>query len=229
MTDLDHPILFQSPDLVVVDKPPGLPSTGLTLEDENCLQFRLMRHFGQMVWAVHQLDADTSGVNIFALVRQQVAVVKQRMEASTGRKQYLAICHGEVEPDSQEVDLPIGFLDSEQTRLGIADSGRPARSQISVLERKNGFSALQVRIFTGRTHQIRIHLSHLDHPLVGEYWYRSKPCTLWPRQALHAASVQFEDGMSPEGFAAPLAADLQELSRKLGFTGSWLRTSDSND
>ncbi|MFH0944483.1 MAG: RNA pseudouridine synthase [Planctomycetota bacterium] len=229
MTDLAQTILFQSPDLVVIDKPPGLPTTGITLEDENCLQFHLMRHFGRMVWAVHQLDADTSGVNIFTLVRRQVAVVKKRMEAPSGVKEYLAFCHGEAEFDCKDVDLPIGFLDSERTQLGITASGRPARSQVSVLERKNGFSALKVRIFTGRTHQVRIHLSHLNHPLVGEYWYRPKPCTLWPRQALHAASVRFEDGLSPEGFAAPLAADLQELGRKLGFTGSWLRTSGSND
>jgi len=144
-------------------------------------------------------------------------------------KEYVAYCHGEVPFEARDVEEPIGFLDAERTRLGVTASGRAARTRITLLERKSGFSALRIRIFTGRTHQIRIHMSYLGHPLVGEYWYREEPCTLWPRQALHARSVRFVDGLSPQGFVAPLAADLLELGGMLGFQGSWLRPSGSND
>ena len=224
LADLEHRLICVEDDLVAVDKPAGIPSTGLSLDDERCLQFWLMRRVDRMVWAAHQLDADTSGVNLFTLSKQQVARQKARMEAPTGVKSYLAVCHGEPEFDEIEVDQPIGFLDREKSRLGITSAGRPARSQFRVKERKNGFSALEVRIFSGRTHQIRIHLACLAHPLVGEFWYRSEPCTRWPRQALHAASLRFEDGLNPPEFRAPLASDLRVLSAELGFTGDWLRS-----
>lgn len=222
LADLERRLIFTGDDLVAVDKPAGIPSTGLDLEDQCCLQFWLMRHFDRMVWAVHQLDADTSGVNLFTLSKRQVAHQKARMEAPTGVKTYLAICHGEPGFDEIEVNQPIGFLDREETRLGITAAGRPARSRFRVRERKNGFSALEVRIYTGRTHQIRIHLSHLGHPLVGEFWYRPEPCTRWPRQALHALSLRFEDGSQPRELRAELAPDLRELSAALGFGGDWL-------
>jgi len=224
LADLDRRLIFAGEDLVAVDKPPGIPSTGLALDDPRCLQFWLMRRFDRMVWAVHQLDADTSGVNLFTLSRRQVARQKARMEAPTGVKTYLAICHGEPAFDTIEVDQPIGFLDPEKTRLGIVDSGRKARSRFQVRARHNGYSALEVRIFNGRTHQIRIHLAHLSHPLVGECWYRSEPCTRWPRQALHAASLRFLDGANPREFRAPLAEDLRKLSAELGFRGNWQRS-----
>ncbi|MBI4881434.1 MAG: RluA family pseudouridine synthase [Planctomycetes bacterium] len=210
--------LYEEGGLVVVDKPAGIPSTGLSLDDPRCLQFWLMRHFGGMVWAVHQLDADTSGVNVFARAKALVAAMKTRMAAATGVKRYFAVCHGAPDFDEKEIDAPIGFLDAEETRLGVTPSGKSARSLVTVLERSGAFAALSVRIFTGRTHQIRIHLAHAGHPLVGEARYRAPPCVLLRRQALHATAMRFADGLEPAAFVAPLPADLRELLVRLGFS-----------
>ncbi len=210
--------LYEDGGLVVVDKPAGIPSTGLALDDPRCLQFWLMRHYGGMIWAVHQLDADTSGVNVFAREKALVAAMKARMTAPTGVKTYFAVCHGSPAFEQREIDAPIGFLDAEETRLGVLQGGKSARSLVTVLERSGPFAALSVRIFTGRTHQIRIHLAHAGHPLVGEAWYRAPPCSLTPRQALHAAALRFEDGLEPAAFVAPLPADLRELLARLGFS-----------
>lgn len=215
LTDLESRFLHHADGLLAVDKPAGIPTSGLQLDDPRCLQFWLMRHFGDMVWAIHQLDADTSGVNLFATDKKVAAHTQRRMAAQTAAKTYLAICHGAVDLDEQEIDRPIGFLDAERKLLGVTEAGRPARSRVTVLDRSDAHSLLRVRIFTGRTHQIRIHLASLGHPLVGECWYRDPPCKLTERQALHAWSIRFEDGEEPGGLQAPVPADLGLLARAM--------------
>jgi 23S rRNA pseudouridine1911/1915/1917 synthase len=209
-------LLYEGEGLVVVSKPPGISCSGLAMTDPNCLQYRLMQYYGARVWTVHQLDADTSGVNLYALRRAVAADAQQRMHGGGAVKKYLALCHGAPEFETVEVDAPIGFVDEQQRCLGVTPRGRAARSQVTVLARHGQFAALDIRIFTGRTHQIRIHLSHLGHPLVGEHWYIDKPCDLSPRQALHAAGLRFTDGREPRQFDAPWPADLAEVAQRLG-------------
>lgn len=217
LEDLGARILFHAAGgLLAVDKPAGIPSTGLALDDPRCLQYWLMRRFGAMVFAIHQLDADTSGVNLFTLERRQVAEIKRRMTAATGVKSYLAICHGRPAPDAIEIDRRIGFLDAGRRHLGVTESGKPARTAVRVLDRGERFSLLDVRLFTGRTHQIRIHLAAIGHPLLGECWYRRPPCAEAPRQALHARSIRFEDGLEPAAFTAPLPDDFRAMARSVG-------------
>jgi 23S rRNA-/tRNA-specific pseudouridylate synthase len=216
MDDVRPAILFREDGLVAVDKPAGLASTGRDLDDPDCLQSWLIERTGRMVWAVHQLDADTSGVILFVERKRLVAELAQRLRHPGSRKVYLAICHGVPAFERKMVDARVGALAGDSPRrLGVTPSGRAARSRVVVVDRTQDAALVQVAIATGRTHQIRIHLASLGHPLVGERIYRDPPSELHPRHALHASSLTL--GGSPRQlFHAPFPADLERLARSLG-------------
>jgi len=210
--ELERRILFEGGGVIAVDKPWGLPSTGRGLDDDDCLQFALMQRHGAMVWAVHQLDADTSGVNLFVCSRGLVPHWQQRMQFPNGTKTYLAIVHGKVDFDERRIEAPIGVVSETPSRqLGVVVGGQRAATVVHVLDRSRTAGLLRVRIETGRTHQIRIHLGSLGHPLFGEDWYREPKCSAHPRQALHAWRVEFGDDESPQSIESPLPEDLRTL------------------
>jgi 23S rRNA-/tRNA-specific pseudouridylate synthase len=215
--ELEARILYEDDGLVVIDKPWGIPSTGRDLDDPDSVQFALMQRHGSMTWAVHQLDADTSGINVFVRRKELVAQWKQRMTFPNGCKTYLAMVHGVPEFDFKRVDKAIGVISRNPTRqLGILESGQPCVSELSVIARGSSHSLLEISIETGRTHQIRIHLSSLGHPLVGEEWYRQTKCCLHPRQALHAWKLEMQDAALPDRLHCPLPGDLRQLMKNLG-------------
>lgn len=215
MIGLEARLLAVEEGLVAVDKPAGISSIGLSLDDPDCLQHHLMRRFGAMVWGVHQLDKDTSGVNLFVLEKRLVEVCRRRMTPPVGEKRYLALCAGRPREDEFAIDLPLGPIDAEGTRLGVTAAGRAARTNVRVRAIGDDAAALDVRLETGRTHQIRIHLAHVGHPLLGEYWYRASPCPRAPRQMLHARSLTL-GGPAPRRFVAPYPTDLLEVAAAAG-------------
>ncbi len=212
------PIVRDAAGVVVIDKPSGLPSTGLSLDDPDCAQWQLERTRRRRVWAAHQLDADTSGLNVFVERRSLVPVWQERLRWPNATKTYLAIVHGTPGSDHFSVDAPIGPLDSTGRRLGVSSRGRVAQTDFAVLARSGAFALLTAVLRTGRTHQVRIHLAHAGHPLVGEEWYRDPPCALHGRQALHAWRLDFADALEPTALRAPLAPDLVALAERLGLT-----------
>lgn len=206
--------------VLVADKPPGLPATGRDRDDHDSLEHLLARHAGRTVWAVHQLDADTSGVIVFVTRKSLVAPWAQRL-ASHADKQYLAICHAVPAFDVLEVNAPIGPTGNRTPpwwRISRADDegARAATSRLRVVDRGVKHSLIEVTLVTGRTHQARLHLAHVGHPLVGEKVYRTPPCTEHSRHALHAHAIRFRDGEQPAAFVAPLPADLRTLAARLG-------------
>lgn len=214
--ELERRILCEREGLLAVDKPWGLPSTGRRLDDPDCLQFALMQRYGEMVWAVHQLDADTSGVNLFVRTKALVPLWQRRMRHPNGEKTYLAIVHGRVGLDEQRIEAPIGVLREKPSRqLGVTDDGQRAVTHLRVLDRTADASLLRVRIETGRTHQIRIHLASIGHPLYGEDWYCAAACREHPRQVLHAWRLSFADAGEPRSIESPWPEDLRALTEHL--------------
>lgn len=212
--DIESRILYEKDGLLAVNKPHDIPTSGKNLDDDDALQYWLIQREGAMVWAVHQLDADTTGVNVFTTRKKLVGKLQKALAHPETEKRYLALVHGTPEWDQIKCEEPIGKVDARN--MGITPEGKNASSVITVLEKVDVFSLVEVKIKTGRTHQIRIHLSHLGFPLVGEEWYCDPPCTLHPRQALHALEVCFADSALPN-FKAPLAEDFIVLAKRLGF------------
>lgn len=204
-------ILYDEKGLVVVDKPPGLPTTGRDLDEPACVQHLLMRRLGAKVWAVHQLDKDTSGVNLFVTRRSLVETWAKRL--AQGTKTYLAVCHGAPGWEEKRVDLPLAYSARRGRQVPRKD-GKPATTRFRVLARAEGFSLVEARIATGRTHQVRVHLAHLGHPLVGERLYRRPPSELSPRHLLHAFRVTLP--VRPSEIVAPPTPDFLEWCARLG-------------
>ncbi|MFP4517683.1 MAG: dephospho-CoA kinase [Desulfovibrionales bacterium] len=241
--------LYTDTDLVVVDKPAGLvvhPAPGL---DEHTLVNRLLYHFPQVAQQtgprpgiVHRLDKDTSGLMVVALKEEVRQRLSRDFAARNVDKEYLAIVHGTPVKDTGEIDLPIGRDPRHKTRMAVVHKGgRSARSRYRVLAgfQTGEWSLLKVQIFTGRTHQIRVHLSALGHPIVGDTLYggriraQAHPRTrglsrLASRQMLHAFRLKFfhpGDGRSMD-MSAPPPRDfrrflfvLDQRCQKVGITG----------
>lgn len=218
--DLEYRIVHEEGGVVVVDKPALLPSTGRKLDDRRCLQWAMIeRNHGDMVWAVHQLDTGTSGLNVFVTKKSLVPVWQERLRAATARKRYLGIIHGRLPKAQVTVDEPIGWTGAPPNRRwGIARKGKHARSHFQELGASSdgSSSVISVRIETGRTHQIRVHLEHLGLALVGEPYYCSPPCEALPRVALHAWKLRFTDGVAPDRFEAAVPEDLRALALACG-------------
>ena len=207
--DIRDRVLFEQDGLIVLNKPAGLASTGRTLEDPNCAQHLLMASYRRMIWAVHQLDAQTSGINLFVRRKSGVDLWTQRLKKE-GDKRYVAICHGVMPFERRTVTHPLDWI-PELKKRGVSAEGQSAHSEVEVLARGEGASMVLVKLVTGRTHQIRIHLAAEGHPLLGESRYGPSVCEEHPRHALHAISLRIGD----HHFKAPLPEDLIRLAAKL--------------
>lgn len=214
--ELERRVLHDASGLLVVDKPPGLPTSGRNLDDPDCLQHALIKRHGDMVWAVHQLDADTSGLNVFVSDKRLVAIWKDRMAFPNGRKTYQAIVHGRASFEAKRIDSPIGVVSTDPVReLGVTDGGKRAVTEVRCLARGADASLLEVQIETGRTHQIRIHLASIGHPVIGDDWYGGRESSAHPRQALHAWRLEFRDGEPNPSFECGLPEDMLGLAAQV--------------
>jgi len=196
------PILHEEDEILVVDKPPGLPSTGRDLDDPDCVQWKVQKQVGHPLWAVHQLDKDTSGALLFARHKRWVESWQKKLKA--GSKVYQAIVHGSPPWERMVVDAPLA---RRGKLMRVDPEGKPAKTTLSVSIRGSEHALIEARIHTGRTHQVRVHLAHLGHPLVGEKVYRNPPCDLAPRHALHAWRLK----IAGRTIEAPLPADMREM------------------
>jgi 23S rRNA pseudouridine1911/1915/1917 synthase len=218
-------VVYEDVHLLVVDKPAGLvvhPGSG---NPRGTLQNALLRHAPQTAGVprsgiVHRLDKDTSGLLVVAkTLPAQVALVRQ-LQARTVRREYLALVHGEVQHDG-EVEAAIGRHPVSRTRMAVVPAGRPARTHYRALERFTGLTLLRLALETGRTHQIRVHMQSIGHPLVGDPVYGQRcvsascpaPAVAFSRQALHAATLGLvhPDSGANLRWTAPLPADMELL------------------
>ena len=225
--DIALNIMFEDDSILVTNKPAGLvvhPGSG---NWEGTLLNALLHHAPQLdqiprAGIVHRLDKDTSGLLVVAkTLTAQTALVRQ-LQARTVQREYYALVHGEVERAGM-VDAPMGRHPTQRTKMAIMEDGKPAVTHYSVAERFPGCTLLRCKLETGRTHQIRVHLASIRHPLVGDSIYikGAQKCPLrlrailavFPRQALHAAQLGLEHPVTGEWleWQAPLPEDMAQL------------------
>lgn len=194
-------IVYEDADLMVVNKPAGLvvhPAAGHwsgTLLN-GLLAYNAVASSLPRAGIVHRLDKDTSGLMVVAKTRMAMDALVRLIAAREVHREYLAVAHGTWrEPLTLDVDRPIGRDPVHRLRmavLGAASAGaKPARTTVRVLEQVDGAVLVSCQLHTGRTHQIRVHMGSLGHPLVGDGLYGGRPLFGLERQALHATWLRF--------------------------------------
>lgn len=221
--DIKLDIVYEDADLLLLNKAPGLAviPRGRNSKDPtlaNGVSFYWMRQGASCLFRpINRLDKDTSGLILIGKSRYAHQAVFQQMKQGVLRRTYLAVVKGAPPHDSGCIDLPIAHLDPDNSALrSVDESGKPAVTYYTVLRRKDGSSLLSLTLGTGRTHQIRVHLSHLECPLFGDTLYGGSS-NLIKRQALHAFRLRFIQPRSGEllEFEAPLPDDFSQLLDKL--------------
>jgi 23S rRNA pseudouridine1911/1915/1917 synthase len=190
-------VLYEDASLIAVNKPAGLAvHTGAGLH-EGTLVNRLVHRFGALSQLggemrpgiVHRLDKDTSGVILVARTDAAHRALAEQFAGRTVEKTYLALVHGKVRADSGRITKPIARDPVRRTRMTARlESGREALTEYRVRKRFEKFTYLEVRIGTGRTHQIRVHLASIGHPVAGDRVYGAQPAQ---RLFLHAWRIGF--------------------------------------
>lgn len=183
-------MLHSDADILVVDKPSGLLSVPGKLEGrQDCLMARLVSEYPEAL-LVHRLDCDTSGVMIFARHKTAQGFLGQEFEKRRAAKVYIARVWGRISEDSGRVDLPICADWPNRPRQQIDFvNGRSAITDWQVLERGDTETRIRLSPLTGRSHQLRVHMLSLGHPILGDPIYASGPALGFPRLMLHAEEL----------------------------------------
>jgi 23S rRNA pseudouridine1911/1915/1917 synthase len=217
------PILYQDEHVLVVDKPAGLlsvPAAPGLGEDTALLRVqdyaRRLKPRGAFAERVHRLDRDTSGAIAFALSAEARSGLVLTFRQHRIERVYLALVSGEPAADQGRIDVPLRerWADGRTGVVRGDEPGRPALTSWTVRERLPGAALLEIRIETGRQHQIRVHLAHIGHPILGDpvYGVRSRR-RLGRRQMLHAARLGFAHPVTgdPVRVESPLPEDMRRL------------------
>lgn len=231
--DIALAIVHEDADILVVDKPAGLvvhPGSG---NWGGTLLNALLHHAPQLetiprAGIVHRLDKETSGLLVVAKTLAAQTDLVRQLQARTVKRHYLALVHGKVARGGT-VDAPIGRHPTQRVKMAVVAQGREARTHYDVLERFEQATLLECRLETGRTHQIRVHMASIGHPLVGDPTYGKRgaaqanatsPLAAFPRQALHAwRLVLLHPSTHAElAWEAPPPEDFSELLKKLKAT-----------
>ena len=244
---MDIPIIYEDDDLIVINKPPGIVVNRAesvkeaTVQDWAASRLSLPRKresgsstgsptgpgmtterddFFDRAGIVHRTDKETSGLLLIAKTPPAFRELQRQFKEKMVKKTYLAIIHGKLVPPEGEIRAPVGRLPWNRERFGIVPGGRDAITKYKVIKLLNDISLVELYPETGRTHQIRVHLKYLNHPIIGDYLYAGRKTAredrLWaPRVMLHAAKIAFEHPTSGKmvAFAAPMPDDMKRITK----------------
>lgn len=204
-TYINVPILFEDDHFICFNKPAFMkthPNESETDTLQNAAMFHQLSN-GDVgnIRPIHRLDRDTSGAILFAKHSLAGAILDRALEKREIKRTYLALIHGFVNPKKGTIQAPIGRDRHHPTRRRVSPSGQMAVTHYQILmeDKEKKLSLVKCWLETGRTHQIRAHLSHIGHPLAGDILYGGKP--IFPRQALHAAKLELIHPFTKEKIA----------------------------
>lgn len=193
-------IVYEDDDVIVVNKPQGMvvhPSAG---HPNHTLVNALLYHTQDLAKSqegfrpgiVHRIDKDTSGLLMIAKNSQARISLEKQLAQKSNKRIYLAIVHGNFSEEAGKIDAPIGRNPHDRKKMGVVENGKHAITHFKVLEQFKGYSLIQCQLETGRTHQIRVHLAYIGHPVAGDPLYGPRKTLKGNGQFLHAAVLGFE-------------------------------------
>lgn len=209
--DIPLEIVYQDADVAVVNKPQGMvvhPSAGHT---SGTLVNALMYHIKDLSGIngelrpgiVHRIDKDTSGLLMVAKNDAAHVALADELKAQKSLRKYWAIVHGNLPNDRGVIEAPIGRSDKDRKKQAVTAKGKPALTRFHVLERFGDYSLVELQLETGRTHQIRVHMAYIGHPVAGDKSYGPRKTLKGHGQFLHAKTL---------GFTHPRTGEVMEFS-----------------
>ena len=229
--DIPLDVVYEDGDVIVVNKPRGMVVHPAPGHPDGTLVNALMYRCGDSLSGVggekrpgivHRIDKDTSGLIIAAKNDSAHLALSSQLSDHSLRREYEAVVRGTLREDSGTVDAPIGRHPTDRKRMAVTDkASRNAVTHWEVVSRYRGYTLIRCRLETGRTHQIRVHMAHIGHPLLGDYTYGApSPDKGLEGQCLHARRLEFRHPESGEHVVleAPLPEYFLSVLKKLGET-----------
>lgn len=228
--DIPLDILFEDEEIIIINKPAGLivhPGAG---NQRGTLLNALLHHYAPLqdlprAGIVHRLDKDTSGIMVITKTLTAHTHLIRQLQERTIQRQYVALVYGHLIA-GQTIHTEYGRDPKNRLKMAVLKHGKPAITTFTVRKRYHFVTLVQVNLHTGRTHQIRVHMTHINHPIVGDPLYKTRnylkagmslelrhALSKFPRQALHAETLQLQHPETQETltFAAPIPYDFQNL------------------
>lgn len=199
-------ILYEDDDVLVLNKPSGLVVHPAPGHPDGTLVNRLLAHTSRLSdingefrpGIVHRLDKDTSGILVVAKTNEAHEDLAQQFKLHLPLREYAALVHGHMDSPKGTINMPLGRDPHNRIKFAVQPDGKPSVTHFKVEKEFKSLSLLKVQLETGRTHQIRVHLSHIDHPVYGDYVYGSPQKLADGRYCLHANKIGFRHPVSQE-------------------------------
>ncbi len=221
--DIPLDIVYEDADVLIVNKPRGMVVHPAAGNEDGTLVNAVMFHCGDSLSAiggvlrpgiVHRIDKDTTGLLAVAKNNAAHLSLSEQLKDRSLSRTYYALVHGNIKEDSGAVDAPIGRSKADRKKMAVDVGGREAVTDFQVTERFGRYTLVRCKLRTGRTHQIRVHMRHIGHPIVGDktYGVKNEEFTL-PGQLLHAGEIGFIHPSTGEkmSFSAPLPEDFRHV------------------
>ncbi|MBQ9313794.1 MAG: RluA family pseudouridine synthase [Clostridia bacterium] len=219
--DIPIDILYEDDDILVINKPKNMvvhPAVGNktgTLVNAILGKTQLSNYNGEFrPGIVHRLDKDTTGVLVVAKNNMAHQNIAEQIQNRETKKIYIALVRGLIKEDNGVIDLPIGRHPTDRKKMAVVKEGKQALTHFKVLKRLDGYTLIEIELKTGRTHQIRVHMSHIGHPVVGDNVYSSGKNPFGATsQMLHAYKLGFKHPKTGEWmeFTAPLPKEFEKI------------------
>ena len=220
-------IVYEDSDIIVVNKPKGMVVHPANGNPDGTLVNAIMAICKDSLSGiggeirpgiVHRIDKDTSGLLIVAKNDKAHVNMSEQIKNHEVKKTYIALVRGVIKENEATIDMPIGRSNSDRKKMAINKNGKNALTHIKVLKRYDKYTLLEINIETGRTHQIRVHLSHIGYPIIGDYIYSNGKNKFGVvGQCLHAKNLEFKHPITGEDMKleAPLPEYFEDILKKI--------------
>lgn len=230
--DIPIDVIYEDNDILVINKPKGMvvhPGNG---NPDGTLANAVMGLCGDTLSGIggeirpgiiHRLDKDTSGVIVIAKNDRAHIEISNQIKNRETSKKYIALVRGVIKEDEATINMPIGRSKTDRKKMAVRKDGKEAITHFKVLKRYDRYTLLELKIDTGRTHQIRVHMAEIGHPVIGDYIYSNgKNDFNVVGQMLHAKKIEFVHPTTKEKveFIAPLPEYFEEIIKNLDKTSS---------